>query len=137
MAILPPRVGEIILPVVREAIPEAQVVTWIPDLPQREYPLILIHRAGGTALDMELADRPTLDIQVFSKDSLADAEELALRVRGALLDAWKSQELISGKGYINFVREMSGPNSVPDPGANAWRIQMLLSVIIRTRTTGR
>lgn len=130
--IIPPRMAEVILPVVRREIPEAQVVTWMPELKDRTYPLILIRRVGGIAYDAELADRPTVDIQVYHKESLAAAEGLALRVRGALVGAWKSQEVVDGKGTVNFIREMSGPNYVRDPGDNAWRIQMMLSILIRT-----
>src|SRR5690606_21200752 len=55
-----PRVQEIILPVLREALPGVLVTSWIPDVDRRSYPLVNIRKVGGIPVDMDVLDRQTI-----------------------------------------------------------------------------
>ena len=126
-----PRVAEILLPIIREAVPSAQVATVMPEVSHKDYPLILVRRVGGVAINMDLLDRVTVDIQVFHNGTMAEAEDIALAVRGSLWSAYRKQRVIAGKGHIGYFTEMSGPGSVASDIPGVWRYQALYSVRIR------
>lgn len=130
MANVPPRVSAVIFPILREALPQTQVVSYVPEISDRSYPLLVARRSGGVAVDMELLDRCRVDIQVWHHEGMGAAEELALSARAALLQAWKQQRVIGGAS-IGRIVETSGPNHVRDPGDSAWRVQCSYELFIR------
>src|SRR5690554_985983 len=71
-----PRVQEIILPVLREALPGVLVTSWIPDVDRRSYPLVNIRKVGGIPVDMDVLDRQTIELQAIGNESLAATEDL-------------------------------------------------------------
>lgn len=135
MANVPPRVGEILFPILREALPSAQVVSWAPPIRQRDYPLILVRRIGGSFVHPEFADRPMVDIQNWDLDSPAAAEDTALTIRAAIWQAFKDQRVVDGKGSIASVRESKSLSLIGDPGEKAWRFQQIHRIIIRPTTS--
>lgn len=130
MATIPPRVSAVILPVLRESLPGVQVVSHVPEISDRSYPLLLARRNGGTAIDMELLDRCRVEFQVWHSESPGAAEDLALLARSSLLQAWKDQRVVGGAS-IGRISESGGPNFVRDPGDAAWRVQSSYEILIR------
>ena len=72
------RAQSVILPLLRDALPGVEVVSWIPDVDQRSYPLLFIRRQGGTrnATRPDLLDRAIIQMTSISADGLAEAEDL-------------------------------------------------------------
>lgn len=130
MALIPPRVSAVILPILREALPDVQVVSFVPELSDRAYPVLLARRSGGSAIDMELLDRCRVEFQLWHPDSPGAAEDLALSARASLVQAWKDQRVVGGAS-IGRITESSGLTFARDPGDAAWRVQSSYELFIR------
>lgn len=104
-----PQVNPFLLALLRPALPGAQVVSVMPPLEQRVYPLVLARRVPGSgAVHARFVDRATVQVDCFSP-SRADADRVAELVRLALFSAWHQQVVATTGGHIGFFEEQSGP----------------------------
>ena len=126
-----PRVQEIILPILRNGLPGVDVGSWVPDVLDRQFPLINIRRLGGLPLDIDFLDKPVLEITAYHNTNLIDTENLLLDARQVLWDAKKNQTIVPGKGYIHSYFETLGPTQFDSPFDDTWRMQLLVQLGIR------
>jgi hypothetical protein len=42
-----PRIQEVVLPLLKAELPGVQVVSWVPDVEDREFPIVNVRRLGG------------------------------------------------------------------------------------------
>lgn len=125
-----PRAAALVLPILREALPGVQVVSRMPEVSDRRYPMLLVHRAGGNAIHIDLLDRMSVNLQCWAADD-DKAEQVLLNARAALWSAHRSQRVIPGVGHISYMTEVSGPNSVPSQIDGHARYQSLYSLRVR------
>ena len=72
------RPAEVVLPVLREALPEVSVVTWMADVQQRTLPMILVRPLGGYRHDRRPKDLTlrVIEMSAHTASDLADTEQL-------------------------------------------------------------
>lgn len=125
-----PRVQEIVLPLLREQLPEVVITSWIPDPDNRSFPLLNIRRLGGVPVDPERLDRAVLEISAFSRDGLVATEDLYLDARTVLYRAVRNQA-VTPAGSLSSFTENVGPTALDSPFEDTWRVQGLIQVGIR------
>jgi hypothetical protein len=105
--------------------PSVTVQTRIPDNITAYLPMVVIRATGGDSYDPRFYDTPYINIQAWcappadpdapgAVDASRAAADLCDQVRGILWSAWRDQRVIPGHGWINKIRESSGPLEVPD-----------------------
>lgn len=128
-----PRMQEIVIPILREALPDDVMVTsWIPDIDYREYPIVNVRRVGGPR-DSNMPfffDQPVIEMTVYHEDGIEEAEELYARAVDALYRA-ASEQVVVDRGYLSFVRETMGMTQFSSLFQDTWRIQGLIQLGIR------
>lgn len=134
-----PRIQEVVLPILRADpnLAGVTVVTWVPDIDFRDFPMINIRRIGGARNEnrpRELSS-PVIEMSVYSKESLIDAERLYENALDALYDAVREQTQ-TPKGYLHSVRETMGATQFSSLFMDSWRVQGLIRLGLRPpRTT--
>jgi len=121
-----PRVQEIIIPLLRAAFPTVQVVSWVPEITDRQYPILNVRRAGGYPVDPRLLDRGTVELTSYGDVNLEETEQLLKRTQIALWDAVQNQTVVPGVGYLHSYRQTFGPTQFDSPYDNTWRVQSLV-----------
>jgi hypothetical protein len=121
-----PRVQEIIIPLLRTAFPTVQVVSWVPEIDDRQYPIMNVRRAGGYPVDPRLLDRGTVELTSYGNVNLEETEQLLKRTQIALWDAVQNQTVVPGVGYLHSYRQTFGPTQFDSPYDNTWRVQSLV-----------
>lgn len=121
-----PRVQEIIIPLLRAAFPTVQVVSWVPEIDDRQYPMMNVRRAGGYPVDPKLLDRGTVELTSYGNVNLEETEQLLKRTQIALWDAVRNQTVVPGVGYLHSYRQTFGPTQFDSPYDNTWRVQSLV-----------
>lgn len=121
-----PRVQEIIIPLLRAAFPAVQVVSWVPEIDDRQYPIMNVRRAGGYPVDPKLLDRGTVELTSYGNVNLEETEQLLKRTQIALWDAVRNQTVVPGVGYLHSYRQTFGPTQFDSPYDNTWRVQSLV-----------
>ncbi|RJQ79977.1 hypothetical protein D5S17_09405 [Pseudonocardiaceae bacterium YIM PH 21723] len=125
-----PRIHDVILPVLREQLPGVQVVSWIPDVDHREYPILGIRRLSGLARDVRRLDLPVVEMTAYHRDGLVPCEDLYLDARQVLWDMVKNQTLTPA-GYLHSFFETFGPSQFDSPFDDSWRVQGLIQLGLR------
>lgn len=129
-----PRVQEVVIPILREALVDVPVTSWIPDIDYRDYPLVNVRRLGGPR-DWNMPgrlDKPIIELTTYADTCIEDAEELYSRCVDALYDALEKQTVVD-KGHLSFVRETMGMTQFSSLFQDTWRIQGLIQVGVRPR----
>lgn len=121
-----PRVQAIVIPLLRAAFPTAQVVSWVPAVKDRRYPILNVRRAGGYPVDPNLLDRGTVEITSYGNVSYEDTEELLKRAQIALWNAVQNQTVVDGVGYLHSYKQTFGLTQFDSPYDNTWRVQSLI-----------
>lgn len=113
---------DVLLNLLRPALPGVNVMSRIPDHVPEYLPLVVIRRTGGDSPAPKFYDQPLTNVQCWcaeNPDAGIDADraasDLADQVRGVLWQAWRTQQVVSGYGWISRLRESSGPREVTDP----------------------
>jgi len=130
-----PRIQAVILPILRAALPGVAIGSWVPDVDYREYPYINVRRLGGIPADVELFDRPTIELTVYGNVDLPTTEELYNQARLAIWRAWKYQTVVPAVGHINYYQETMGPTQFDSPFDDTWRVQGLIQLGLRPPIT--
>lgn len=113
---------DVLLDLLRPALPGVQVWSKIPDNVPDYLPLVVLDRTGGSSNAPEFFDQPLVQVQCWAADNrstgvdaIRAASDLADQVRGVLWTAYRTQQVVPGRGWIGWVRESSGPQEIPDP----------------------
>lgn len=128
-----PRVQEVVIPLLRDALPEeVHVSSWIPDIDYREYPIVNVRRLGGYRDPSMPAflDKPVVEITTYHTDGIEATEELYARVLDALFAAHRDQRVVN-RGYVSFIRETMGMTQFSSLFQDTWRIQGLIQIGVR------
>lgn len=126
MAGLPPEVKaiaemspveDLVLELLRPRLEGVRVQTLIED--DQRFPLVLIRRGDSFGIwdgDMRFLDQATLIVHTFCADPNGDEDAaiLAEAVRVILLDAWRNQTVVPGRGHITSIDMLSAPRRVTD-----------------------
>lgn len=126
-----PRVQEIVLPILKAELPGVQVVSWVPDVDDRQYPIINIRRLGGLEVDVDMLDRAVIEVTAFTDTNVMECEDLCLDARQILWNAWKRQTVVSGKGSISSFFTTLGPTQFDSPYDDTFRVQTLIQLGLR------
>lgn len=126
-----PRVQEIVLPILRDNLPGVNVVSWVPDVADRQFPIVNVRRLGGLAVDVEKLDRAVIELTAYSDVNLMDCENILLDAREVLWEAWKKQTVVPEKGSISSFFETLGPTQFDSPYDDTWRVQCLIQLGLR------
>jgi hypothetical protein len=126
-----PRIQDVLLPILKDGLPGVQVVSWVPDVEDRQYPIVNVRRLGGLPEDVNLLDKPVVEITAFHNLNLAACENLLLDARQVIYDAWKNQTVVPEKGHISSYFETLGPTQFDSPSDDTWRVQMLVQLGLR------
>lgn len=129
-----PRVQEVLLPVLREHMPNVTFTTWIPDVEQRTFPLINIRRLGGLAKDVRRLDRAVIELTAYSRKGLVETDNLYLDARTVIWDMFQNQT-VTPYGHICSFYETFGPTQFDSPFDDTWRIQGLIQLGLRPPRT--
>lgn len=112
--------NDLVLEILRTALPGVTVRPSIPDGVPELVPLVVIRRIGGASDSPRFWDRPTFNIQCWAdadRDANLDAARvagnLADQVRKALWDAWAAQTVVAG-GHLARIHESQGPYEIGD-----------------------
>lgn len=126
-----PRVQEVVLPLLRDALPGVMITSWIPDVDKRTFPLINVRRLGGPqSVDLRRLDLAVIEMTAYSRDGLVATENLYMDARQVLWDAWAKQ-IVTPAGYIHSFFQTMGPTQFDSPFEDTWRIQGLIQLGIR------
>lgn len=113
---------DVLLELLRPALPGVEVMSRIPDHVPGYLPLVVVRRTGGDSPAPEFYDQPLVNVQCWCDedpdnniDGSRAASDLADQVRGILWTAQRTQQVIPDRGWIGFIREASGPMEVTDP----------------------
>lgn len=128
-----PRVQDVVIPILRDALPGVEITSWVPDVDYRTYPIVNIRRLGGYRHRgrPERLDLPVIEMTVYGKDGLVDTEDLYISALNALFEAQRTNKQVDA-GYISHVRETMGMTQFPAQTMDTWRVQGLILLGIRT-----
>lgn len=133
-----PRIQEIVLPILRAdpALAGVTVVTWVPDIDFREFPMINIRRIGGSRHEKRPTkfSTPVIEMSVFSKESLIEAERIYETALDSLYEAVRNQTQ-TPKGYLHSMRETMGATQFSSLYMDSWRVQGLIQLGLRPPRT--
>ncbi len=127
-----PRVQEVVLPLLREALPGVDVWSWFPPTELRKFPFITVKRMGGLSPDPSRMDLAVIELTAFSKDGIVATEDLYLDARQVLYEAVQNQTVLPN-GYLHSYFETMGPMPFDSGFEDAWRIQGLIQLGVRPR----
>jgi hypothetical protein len=126
-----PRVQSVVLPVLREALPDVQVTSWVPQADNRIFPILNIRRIGGVAVDPTRMDRAVIEMTAYTKGGIEAAEDLYLDARQVLWDMVEKQTLVPEVGYLHSFFETMGMTQFDSSFEDTWRVQGLIQLAIR------
>lgn len=126
-----PRVQEIVLPILKAELPGVQVVSWVPDVDDRLYPIVNVRRLGGLEVDVDMLDRAVVEVTCFTDTNVQDCENLCLDARQILWNAWKRQTVVANKGSISSFFTTLGPTQFDSPYDDTYRVQTLIQLGLR------
>ncbi len=120
--------ADVLLPLLRAALPSATLGTWEPDVDYRELPYVHLRRAGGARSERlpSLLSRPEVEVTVYHPEGLSEAEELYEDLLDALFDAEHSQTTA-----LHRITETEGLSQVPSRIPDTWSAQGVVRVSIR------
>ncbi|WP_367137897.1 hypothetical protein [Saccharothrix sp. HUAS TT1] len=125
-----PRIQEVLIPILRTALPGVTVTSWVPDVDDRVYPILNVRRLGGIARDPNRLDLPVIELTAYAQGGLIVCENLFLDARQAIWDAVDRQTLTPA-GYLHSANETMGPTQFDSGYDDTWRIQGLIEIGLR------
>jgi hypothetical protein len=126
-----PRVQDVVLPLLRAGLdPGPQIVSWVPNVEQRVYPVVGVRRLGGLPVDVNRLDEPVIELTVYHDGGLVAAEDLYLDCRQVLYNAVQNQTTVDA-GYLHSYFETLGPTQFESPYDGSWRVQGLIQLGLR------
>lgn len=133
-----PRIQSVVLPILRAdpRLSGVTMVTWVPDVDERTFPMINIRRIGGVrnAKQPTLYGRPVVEMTCYSDKNLIEAEQLYEDALEVLYDAVKHQTQTPA-GYLQSIRETMGATQFSSLYTDSWRVQGLIQLGLRPPRT--
>lgn len=121
-----PLVGDVVIPLLRASFPDVQVVSWMPAVGDRRYPVLKVRRAGGYPVNPKLLDRGTVELTSYGDVCYEDTERLLQDAQIALWNAVENQTVVAGVGYLHSYQQTFGITQFDSPYDNTWRVQSLI-----------
>lgn len=128
-----PRFQEIVIPILRQALPDSVTVSsWVDDVDYREYPIVNVRRLGGFRDRHRTSgmDHPVIEMTALGAEGLIETEDLYIQALDALFAAAKDQTVVDA-GYLAYVRETMGMTQFSSLFVDSWRVQGLIQLGIR------
>lgn len=127
-----PRVQAIVLPILREALPDVTITSWGADIDYRTFPLINIRRVGGVrhGEHPDLLDKPVIEMTCYTTVGLPETELLYTDALEALYAAVRYQTQTDA-GYLHSIKETMGMTQFSSLYMDSWRVQGLLALGVR------
>lgn len=100
--------------------PGVTVMSRIPDHITEHIPLVVIRRVGGDSPAPRFYDTPWINVQCWvddqgpTGDPFRDAGDLADDVRRVFWQAYETQRVVPGLGWIGSMRESTAPQEISD-----------------------
>lgn len=109
-----------------------KVVTWVPDVDWRTFPMVQVRRLGGVrnAKAPTMHTSPIVELSTYSTDSLIECEEIYETALEVIFDAVKNQTQ-TPVGYLQSIKETMGATQFSSLYQDSWRVQGLLKLTIR------
>jgi hypothetical protein len=130
-----PRVQKIAAPLLREdpRLDGVTVVTWVPDIDFRDFPMIQIRRLGGIRNPdaPKLHNLPVIEMTAYSTEGLIECEELYETALEVLIDCVQEQRQ-TDTGHLTSLYEVMGATQFSSLFQDSWRIQGLIRLGVRT-----
>lgn len=125
-----------VLPLLREALPGAQVCTWVEDASHRTYPVVVLNRQGGDDVEQGRTrlQRPKYSLTVVSDEDHDQAEELYADAVAALRDACRRQT-VTPAGWVPWVKA-TGPMVGRGPWPDTYQAEGTVQVSVRETRRG-
>lgn len=125
----------VVLPLLRAALPGVAVVSVVPDVDYRTFPMIVIRRDGGTRNRNlpKLHALPALEMTAVSADGLIDAEELYDDALDALYDAVDDQTVVPNQGRLQSLTESQGATQSPSEVPDTWAVTGSVRLAVRSK----
>lgn len=120
-------IEDVILPILRDALPDGIYVQSLVDLIQ-DFPAVIVRGVdtfgspGGDERFLDVADF-TIDVLVLDPDGDQDAARLSEACRVALSRAWRQRATVSGRGQIVALSRMSRAHRSPDWASSVGPVQ--------------
>ena len=127
-----PRIQSVVLPILRDALPNTKVGSWVEDIDFRDFPLVNVRRIGGPRHDRrptQLA-MPVIELTCYSTVGLVETEQLYEDALEALYESVRLQRKTSA-GYLHSMKEAMGATQLPSPFMDSWRVQGLIQFGVR------
>jgi hypothetical protein len=110
--------ADIVLEILRDALPDVTVRASIPDNVPDFVPLVVVRRIGGSSPWPDFWDEPLINVQCWAAaaadtDASRVCSDLADEVRRTLWTAWRTQTVTDG-GSIARIRESQAPMEIDD-----------------------
>lgn len=131
-----PRIQQIVLPILRDALPGVRCGSWVEDVDHRVYPFINVRRIGGTRHERrpnELA-LPVIEMTAYGDKGLVETETLYDDALEALYAAVRRQTQ-TPSGYLHSIKETMGMTQFSSKFMDSWRIQGLIQLGVRPPRT--
>lgn len=127
-----PRVQSVVLPILRDALPDATIASWGADIDYRDFPLINIRRVGGVrhGKRYDLLDKPVIEMTAYTTVGLPETELLYMDALEALYDAVRKQTQTDA-GYLHSIKETMGMTQFSSLFMDSWRVQGLIALGVR------
>lgn len=130
-----PRPQAIVGPLLKSAptLDGVSIVTWVPDIDYREFPMINIRRIGGIRNPKapRLHTLPVIEMSAYTnKGGLIAAEELYEDALDVLFDA-RDDQTVTAAGYIQSLYETMGATQFSSLYQDSWRVQGLIRLGLR------
>ncbi len=127
-----PRIQEIVLPILREALPDIRVGSWVEDIDYRQFPLINVRRIGGVRHDRRPFQMalPVVELTAYTTDGLVETEQLYEDALEVLYQAVKKQ-VQTPAGYLHSLKETMGATQFSSLFMDSWRVQGLIQFGVR------
>ena len=127
------RPAEVVLPILRTALPGISVVTYFNDADHRRLPLVQVRPLGGVGHDRhpELLDVRVIELSAHTATDLAATEELWDSAWRALHKAWLRQTVVADKGWICSIEKNMGATQSAPIFEDSWRVLGLIQLGLR------
>lgn len=128
-----PRIQAVVIPLLRERFPDAQVVSWVPEKTDRKFPIFNVRRLGGYPVVPKFLDRATIELTVYShvRDGIEYAENLLKNAQIFLEESAHEGRTVEGAGSLTAYRQTMGLTQFDSPYDDTFRIQSLIQLSIR------
>jgi hypothetical protein len=129
------RVQAVVLPILREALPDVTVTSWGADIDYRKFPILNIRRVGGVrnmTKPMQL-DKATIEMTAYTEVGLPETEQLYIDALEVLYDAVAQQKIMEA-GYLHSIKETMGMTQFSSLYMDSWRVQGLIALGVRPLT---